>query len=104
MATMLKQSAVVAVVGKIIATTKDSTSESLKYEGNVKHFFDWKDIVYHAFVPHGETVSKVLYLKLMKRLGKLCEGRGLTRGQTRPECCNMTMHLLTRRFLPVNFW
>ena len=36
--------------------------------------------------------------------GKQCEGRGLRRGQTRPGCCTITMHLPTRRFLSVNFW
>ena len=36
--------------------------------------------------------------------GKQCEGRDLRRGQTRPGCCTMTMHLPKRRFLSVNFW
>jgi hypothetical protein len=30
--------------------------------------FDWKGIVHHEFVPHGETVNKEFYLKVMKRL------------------------------------
>ena len=55
--------------GKILTTTKRSMSESLKCEGDVdSFFFDWKGIVHHEFVPHGETVNKEFYLKVMKRL------------------------------------
>jgi len=45
-----------------------STSESLKCEGEVGNFFDWKGIVHHEFVRRGETVNKEFYLKVMKRL------------------------------------
>ena len=65
---MLKKSAVVAVGGKILATTEKSTSVSLKCEGDIDIFFYWKVIVHHEFVPHGETVNKEFYLKVMKRL------------------------------------
>ena len=54
--------------GKILATTKKSTSVSLKCEGDVDSFFYWKGIVHHEFVPRGETVNKEFYLKVMKRL------------------------------------
>jgi len=57
------------VGGKILATTKKkNTSESLKCDGDVDSFFDWKGIVHHEFVPRGETVNKEFYLKVMKRL------------------------------------
>jgi hypothetical protein len=59
-----------AVGGKILATTKKSTSESLKREGDVDSFFYWKGIVHHEFVPRGETVNKEFYLKVMKRLSE----------------------------------
>ena len=49
--------------GKILATTKKSTSLSLKCEGDVDSFFDWKGIVHHEFVPRGEAVNKEFYLK-----------------------------------------
>ena len=53
--------------GKILATTKNSTSESLKCEGDVdSFFFYWKGIVHHEFVPRGETVNKEFYLNVMK--------------------------------------
>jgi len=41
------------VVGKILATTKESTPESFKYEGQVDSFFDWKVIFHHEFVSRG---------------------------------------------------
>ena len=44
--------------GKILATTKKSTSLSLKCEGDVDSFFYWQGIVDHEFVPRGETVNK----------------------------------------------
>ena len=47
---------------------KKRTSVSLKYEGDVDSFFDWKGIVHHEFVPRGEAVNKEFYLKVMKRL------------------------------------
>src|SRR5215469_3884082 len=47
---------------------KKSTPESLKCEGDVDFFFDWKGIVHHEFVLRGETVNKEFYLKVMKRL------------------------------------
>jgi hypothetical protein len=47
-----------------VATTKKSTSVSLKCEGDVDSFF----LIHHEFVPRGETVNKELYLKFMKRL------------------------------------
>jgi hypothetical protein len=53
------------VGGKILASTKKSTSDSLKCEGD--EFFYWKGIVHHEFVPCGETV-KEFYLKAMKHL------------------------------------
>jgi transposase len=56
------------VGGKILATTQKSTSESLKCEGDVDSFFYWKGIVHHEFVPHGKTVNKEFYLKVMKSL------------------------------------
>lgn len=31
-------------------------------------FFDYRGIVHHEFLPHGETVNKHYYLKVMKRL------------------------------------
>jgi len=58
------------VGGKILATTKKSTSDSLKWEGYVDSLFDWKGIVHHEFVPRGETVNKGFCLKVMKRLGE----------------------------------
>jgi hypothetical protein len=84
---------------KILATTKKSTSESLKCEGDVDSFFDWKGIVHHKSVPRGETVNNEFYLKVMKRLREAVRRK-------RPEAwTNKTwMHLLTRRFLSVNFW
>ena len=47
---------------------KRSTSVSLKCEGDVDSFFDWKSIVHHEFVPRGETVNKEFYLKVTRRL------------------------------------
>ena len=62
------KSVVVAVGGKILATTKKSTSESFKCEGDVdSFFFYWKAIVHNEFVPCVETVNKEFYLKVMKR-------------------------------------
>ena len=66
------------MVGKILATTKKSTSLSLKCEGDVDSFFDWKGIVHHEFVPRGEAVNKEFYLKVMKRLREAV-------GRKRPE-------------------
>ena len=37
--------------GKIVATTKKSTPESLKCESGVDSFFYWKDIVHYEFLP-----------------------------------------------------
>ena len=55
--------------GKIVTTTKISTSESLKCEGDVDlFFFNWKGIVHYEFVPRGETVNKEIYLNVLKRL------------------------------------
>ena len=53
--------------GKIVTTTKKSTSESLKCEGD-DSFFDWKGIVHYEFVPRDETVNKEFYLNILKRL------------------------------------
>jgi len=50
--------------GKIVATTKKSTSESLKCEGD----FFFKGIVHYGFVPHGETVNKEFYPNVLKCL------------------------------------
>jgi hypothetical protein len=30
-------------------------------------FFDWKGIVHHEFVPHGQVVNKQLYLEVLAR-------------------------------------
>ena len=54
--------------GKIVATNKKSTSESLKFEGDVDNFIDWNGVVHYEFVPRGETVNKEFYLKVLKRL------------------------------------
>ena len=72
--------------GKILATTKKSTSLSLKCEGDVDSlfFFDWKGIVHHEFFPRGETVNKVFYLKFMKRL------REAVRRKRSEACTNKT--------------
>ena len=80
------------------------TSVSLKYEGDVDSFFDWKGIVHHEFVPRGETFNKEFYLKVMKRLREAVRRKKPEAWTTRPGCCTMTMHLPTRRFLSVNFW
>jgi hypothetical protein len=45
-------------------------SESLKCEGNIDFFFDWKGIVHNEFVPRGETVNKDFYLNVLKHLTK----------------------------------
>ena len=55
--------------GKIVATTKKSTSD----RSNVKVmlivlFFYWKGIVHYEFVPCGETVNKEFYLNALKHL------------------------------------
>ena len=65
-------------------------------------FFDWKCIVHYEFVQRGETVNKEFYLNVLKRLREEVR-RGLRRGQTTPGCCTITMQLLTRHSLSVNF-
>ena len=99
------KNAVVAVHGKILATTKKSTSESLKCEGDVDSFFLIGRVLFSMSLFHVERQSiKSFTWRSWSVWRKLCEGRGLRLGRTRPGCCTMTMHLLTRRFLSVNFW
>jgi hypothetical protein len=48
------------VDGKIVAMTKKSTSEMLKYEADIHSFFYGKVIVLYEFDPCCETVNKEL--------------------------------------------
>ena len=97
------KSAVFAVCGKILTTTKKSTAGSLKCEGDVESFFIGKIMFIMGLFHVVRQSIKSFTWRSWSFWGKLCEGRGLRRGQTRPGCCTMTMHLLTRRFLSVNF-
>ena len=83
--------------GKIVTTTKKSTLESLKCEGDVDSFFYWKGIVHYEFIPRGETVNKEFYLNILKRLREAVRRK-------RPEAWTnntwiMHMSLLIREFL-----
>jgi hypothetical protein len=55
------------VGGKILATTKKARQCRSNVKVMLIIFFDWKGIVHHEFVRHGETVKK-FYLKVMKHL------------------------------------
>ena len=68
-ATMLKGSSLVAVDGKIVATTKRSTSDRSNVKVTIV-FFYWKGIVHYEFVSRSETVNKEFYLNALKRLRK----------------------------------
>ena len=67
-ATMLKQKCSRSSGWENCRQNQKSTSESLKYEGDVDSFFYWKGIVYYQFFPRGETVNKEVYLNVLKLL------------------------------------
>jgi len=54
-------------------------------------------------VPRGETVKKEFYLNVLKRLRAAVRRKRPEAGQTTPGCSTMTMRLLTRHSLSVNF-
>ena len=89
-------------VGKSSPRPKKSTSVSLKCEGDVDSFFLIGRVLFITSLFHVVRQSiKSFTWRSWSVWGKQCEGRGLRRGQTRPGCCTMTMHLPTRRFLSV---
>jgi len=60
--------AIDAVDGQRVSSTKKSTDVSVKDKVLLVAFFDWKDIVYHEFVPRGQMVSKQLCQEVLARL------------------------------------
>jgi len=50
--------------------TKKIPSVQIKSQNNVADFFNIRGIVHYEFVPTGQTVNQVYYLKVME---KLCE-------------------------------
>ena len=73
-----KKSSLFALDGKIVATTKRSTSDRTNVKLTLLVFFYWKGIVHYEFVPCGETVNKEFYLNALKHLREAV-------GRKRPE-------------------
>jgi histone-lysine N-methyltransferase SETMAR len=53
---------------KNISQTEKSTPSSIERQGNVDCFFDYERVVYHIFVPRGQTVNKENCLEVLKSL------------------------------------
>ena len=94
-ATMLKESSLVAVDGKIVATTKRSTSDRSNVKVMVIVSFYWKGIVYYEFVPCGETVNKEFYLNALKHLREAV-------GRKRPEAWTNNTWMLHHNNAPAH--
>ena len=91
-------------VGKSSPRPKKSTSVSLKCEGDDDSFLIGRVLFIMKLFHVVRQSIKSFTWRSWSVWGKQGEERGLRRGQTRPGCCTMTMHLPTRRFLFVNFW
>ena len=50
---------------KLKPRCKQSTDESVRDLVTLVVFFDWKGIVHHEFLPHGQMVNKQLYQEVL---------------------------------------
>jgi len=62
-------------------------------------FFDIRRIVHYEFVPTGQTVNQVYYLKVLGRLREEVGGNDPNFLPTTHGSCITTMHLFTRHCL-----
>jgi hypothetical protein len=98
------KSSVVAVDGKIVATCKKkSMLDSIRCE-DVDQFFMGRALFIMSLF-HMVSQSKESFTWMLWTLwGRKIKGRGLIVGETRPGCCTITTHLLTRCYLSMNCW
>ena len=54
--------------GERVSLTKKITDESVKDQGMLVVFSDWKGTVHHEFVPSGQMVNKQLYQEVLAHL------------------------------------
>jgi len=54
--------------GERVSSTKKARMSRSKIKVLLVVFFDWKGIVHHEIVPHGQMVNKTLYQEVLARL------------------------------------
>ena len=67
-------------------------------------FIDYRGVVYHEFLPEGQTVNKEYYLGVMRRLHEAIHQKVRICGQTTRGFCTTTTHRRTMPFLSVIIW